>query len=104
VMAHRQAWELRRGPITSGLTIDHWRLNECLMPLEAPACSKLCVEHIRVVSALENMLASPNVVTTECKNGHPYTARNTYRWRDERKCRTCNRAAVNRHRKARGKR
>jgi len=108
--AHRVAWELLHGPIPSGLEIDHWRLNEVLLPGEQLRCSRRCVEHLRVVSKRENRLASPRATVVRasmaahhrnkvaCPHGHVYNEKNTYHARRNepgkehqahRMCKTC---------------
>ena len=86
--AHRVAWEEFRGPIPAGLHIDHLcRNRRCINP-----------DHMEPVTPRENTLrgtsiAVVNKVKTHCKSGHVYDEANTYRWRNRRHCRSCNRAA-----------
>ena len=87
VLAHRHAYELRRGPIPEGLTIDHLcRLPCCVNP-----------DHMEVVTMVENLRRSRspwanNARKTHCINGHPLSGDNLYisprRTRDCRACRT----------------
>jgi hypothetical protein len=91
-MAHRVAWELMRGPIPRGMTIDHL----CRMPL--------CVNpsHLEVVTLKENVLrgfGSPamNARKTHCLKGHPLTLDNVYLYRGSRSCRMCMRARFKRY-------
>jgi hypothetical protein len=83
--AHRVSYELAKGPIPDGLTLDHL------------CCVKLCVnpDHLEPVTALENirrwrvLVAKPG----HCIHGHEYTPENTYRrpLRPNRpECRKCN--------------
>ena len=58
IRAHRMAWELERGPIPEGMTIDHLCYNE--------GCVN--VDHMEVVSLQEN-LARRRVINNQ------YTAR-----------------------------
>ena len=89
VGAHRYAYELARGPIPDGLQIDHLCRNR--------ACVN--VAHMEAVTSAENTKRAvefwPSVLQTHCKNGHEFTAENTYRPipnSRRRHCRTCNRA------------
>jgi hypothetical protein len=86
--AHRAAYELLRGAIPSGLTIDHLcRNHSCVNP-----------EHLEAVTHEANVLRglSPSAIharKTHCIHGHPFDEANTYRtakgWRF---CKTCQRA------------
>jgi len=102
VRAHRFAWEQKHGPIPRGLQVDHWRMNEVLLPGETYRCSRLCVEHLRVVTCHENLHASPlrraawadtgrrererrSKIAT-CVRGHVFTS---VRPNGRRRCHTC---------------
>ena len=92
--AHRASWTALRGPIPSGLVIDHL----CRTPL--------CVnpEHMRVVTQRENTLSGRWAHKTHCVNGHPLVGDNivmhTRRGREpSRECRTCIAASVARRNK-----
>ena len=87
-LAHRVSYEHYKGPIPSGLCLDHLcRNRSCVNP-----------DHLEAVKQSENLLRSPiaqwsvNAKKTECPKGHQYTKENTltnkegYRW-----CRTCKR-------------
>jgi len=85
--AHRFAWELLRGPIPGGLTIDHLcRNRRCVNP-----------DHLEPVDCRTNLLrgvgpSAVNATKTRCVNGHPFDQRNTYVWKDgSRYCRECRR-------------
>ena len=97
--AHRYAYQLFRGPIPTGLTLDHLCKN------------RVCVNpwHLEPVSLRENLLRSSDTQATinakkrACINGHPFDKANTGtqgggRWRD---CRTCRRESQQRRRKER---
>lgn len=93
--AHRLAYELFVGPIPPGLTIDHVCWNKrCVNP-----------DHLRVLEHADNASRQRSAQATRCKNGHEFTAENTY-WRTpnctgKRQCRACNRDAVRRHKSRR---
>ena len=86
--AHRVAYELFSGPLIPGLVIDHLcRVRSCVNP-----------DHMEQVTSEENLARGTGYGPwrTRCKNGHEYTAENTYITPDRqvRVCRVCNRAAV----------
>lgn len=96
--AHRLAYEELVGPISEGMTIDHLcRVRRCVNPA-----------HLEEVTRGENVLrgdtlSARNLAKTHCKNGHEFTDENTIRRPSRpshRECRTCNRAADRRRRKA----
>jgi hypothetical protein len=65
--AHRLSWEMLRGPIPQGMTIDHLcRNRKCVRP-----------DHLEVVSRAENVRRE-NASRSHCPQGHPYAAVNTY--------------------------
>lgn len=86
-LAHRAAYELVRGPIPSGLQLDHLcRVKRCLNP-----------HHLEAVTPAENLRRSDaalgrRTAATACPSGHEYDDANTYYsaegWRC---CRECNR-------------
>ena len=88
VYVHRLAYELWRGPIPSGLDLDHLcRVRSCFNPA-----------HLEPVTRAVNtrrgdgpaLLARLNGSKTHCKSGHPFTAENTrQRPTGGRTCRTC---------------
>ena len=88
VRAHRLAWELYRGPIPSGMVMDHiCRVRCCVNP-----------EHLRVVTYRQNAIENSVSITAvnrhkaHCQRGHPFTDENTFPRRKGRECRTCRRA------------
>lgn len=83
-VAHRTAYELARGPIANGLTIDHLCFTKrCCNP-----------RHLDAVTMRVNVLRSNdhygiNSARTHCPSGHEYNEMNT-RWYDGRRyCRAC---------------
>jgi hypothetical protein len=85
--AHRAAWVIANGAVPDGYTVDHLcRVRNCINP-----------DHLEAVPHRVNCHRSPltrqsiNAAKTECKRGHPFDERNTYRYPDgRRECRTCN--------------
>jgi hypothetical protein len=84
-LAHRVAWELQRGPIPDGLTIDHLCHNRrCLN-----------VDHMDLVSAPTNSARGAGSSPLYCRAGHPLfgTLGDWDRRPDgKRRCKTCLRA------------
>jgi hypothetical protein len=92
VKAHRVAYQMVRGPIPSGLEIDHTCRNRaCVNPA-----------HLEAVTHLENMRrAQPwNVLLNRphCANGHPWMPETTsYHKSGARCCLVCNRQKCKRY-------
>ena len=85
VLAHRWAYEHFRGPIPSGLELDHLcRNRRCVNPA-----------HLETVTRMENMRRSPLMPMnrTHCPRGHPYNSENTRIGQNRnyvyRRCATC---------------
>lgn len=89
LLAHRAAYEVWKGPITSGLEVDHLcNVRRCVNP-----------EHLLAVPPLENKLRSDSIAMrnrhkTHCVRGHPFSGDNLRLERRpdggvRRVCRTC---------------
>jgi hypothetical protein len=84
--AHRAAYEIYKGPIPKGLTIDHLCRNvSCVNP-----------DHLEAVDLRTNLLRGNAVSAiaarqTHCVNGHPFDLFNTAFTRGFRVCRACGR-------------
>lgn len=97
--AHQRAYIVAYGPVPDGLEIDHLCMN--------PACCE--PTHLEAVTHQENMrraaaaglLGTGQGRKTHCPQNHPYDESNTYRWRNERQCRTCRNETTRRLRAAR---
>lgn len=82
--AHRVLYELHRGPIPTGMQLDHLcRQRSCVNPA-----------HLEVVTNRENGRrgnSPPAIVarTNHCKRGHEFTAANTRPTKHGRSCRAC---------------
>jgi hypothetical protein len=84
-VAHKGMYEIVKGPVPSGLELDHLcRTRACINP-----------DHLEPVTEKENCrrstsLASRRSRQTECLRGHPFDSANTYRTkRGWRQCRAC---------------
>jgi len=84
VLVHRVVYELLRGPIPLGLTLDHrCRVRSCLNP-----------NHLEPVTFRENILrgegpTAQHARKTRCPQGHPYDAENRQRFGRRRSCSIC---------------
>lgn len=93
--AHRVSWLLHRGPIPTGLQLDHLCRNRaCVNP-----------DHMEPVTVRENVLrgegpAARHARQTTCLHGHLFDEANTYPYRGGRRCRQCGRDAAAKKRAA----
>ena len=89
VKAHRLVYEVFKGPIPEGKTLDHLcRVRCCVNP-----------DHLEPVTGPENTKRGARASSTHCKRGHPLFGDNLMiagRVR-ERVCRTCRRMAWAKH-------
>lgn len=73
VLGHRWVWEFTNSPIPEGLTVDHLcRVKRCVNP------SHMEIVTQRVNGERSDSAAALNSRKTECVNGHPFDAANTY--------------------------
>jgi hypothetical protein len=94
VQAHRYAYELDRGSIPEGLTIDHLCHTEAVVECrDGSSCPhRRCVrpDHLEPVPLGDNIRRGGNATKTHCKRGHEFTPENTYVLkRGGRSCKTC---------------
>lgn len=97
IMIHRFVWVLHFGPIEDGLDINHLCTNR--------GCCR--IEHLEKITRKEHLHKTDvfkvyllHAAKTSCPHGHPYSADNTYYWKNQRtglvgrKCRECHRTKV----------
>lgn len=84
VQAHRFAYEDMRAEIPPGLNIDHLcSVRGCVNPW-----------HLEPVTQAVNVMRAQR--KPACPKGHPRTEENTYRYRNQMRCRPCKSAAKRR--------
>jgi hypothetical protein len=101
IYVHRFSYELHFGPVPSGLVVDHDCHNQDLACEGGFAClHRRCANpaHLDAITYSENTKRGAGTRkmrgATHCRNGHPYSDENTYRWEARphiRYCRTCHR-------------
>lgn len=96
-LAHRVVYELLRGPIPDGLTLDHVRARgcrhrHCVNPADLEPTT-LAVNIGRGAG-----VGVRNARKTHCARGHEFTPENTYLKGGKRSCRECGRQATRRWR------
>lgn len=84
MLAHRFSYELLRGPIPKGMTLDHRCRNT------------LCVNpwHLEIVTHRENVLRGEGIAAKQAKQnrciyGHDLAGENSYRYGRKRRCKVC---------------
>lgn len=86
LVAHRVSFTMFNGPIKEGLVLDHLCRNRgCVNP----AHLRECTDGENVTANGSKAFSRSNLEKTECPKGHPYDARNTYRYDGRRFCRAC---------------
>lgn len=95
--AHRVYYELIKGSVAPGLTLDHLCRNRwCVNP-----------DHLEPVSNRDNILrgesfSAVNARKTHCQKGHPFTPETTYLKKNgHRTCKTCHKETASRRRRTR---
>lgn len=80
-LGHRIAWFIAHGELpANGLTVDHLCRNR--------RCGR--IDHLRLLSNVENARLNGNAVKTHCKRGHAFSDENAYRdGKGHRRCRAC---------------
>lgn len=102
--AHRYAYLIAVGSIPDGMHIDHVCHSRDAQCAGGKGClHRRCVNpaHLEAVTPRENVLRSNGPAAlaarrTHCPQGHPYDEANTAWRQGRRKCRACDRAAVER--------
>lgn len=90
---HRAVWMVERGPVPSGLTVDHECHNaDPTCPGGVTCQHRACgeISHLSLKTAVENSRAASLIERTgKCGVGHPVSGINVYIVRGKPICRTC---------------
>ncbi len=105
--AHRAVYRKYRGPIPSGLQLDHMCHNADLTCPGGRSCMhRRCVnpDHLEPATTAENTGRAGWARRTHCGNGHPFEGTNLATRADGfRKCRQCHREYMRQYRKLKTK-
>ena len=93
---HRVEWIKANGPIAKGYVVDHTCHDPkvCDKALECPHRACINVEHMRLVTQQENIMAGRHSIDnrSHCNQGHPFIKENImFRKNGWRECAECNR-------------
>ena len=97
-LAHRIAYEWRKGPIPDGMQLDHLcRNHACVNPNHLEVVT--CKQNINRSTLVGKVWGEHQKALTHCINGHPFDFFNTYYRLDGsgRSCRACNRERMRRY-------
>lgn len=106
--AHRYAYEITKGPIPEGKTLDHLchnRDESCPGGSDCPHRKCVRPDHVEPASNIENVMrgkspAALNARKTHCVHRHEFTAENTIDYNGVRLCRACRKAnSLRRHKR-----
>ena len=90
--AHQVSYEQFKGPIATGLTIDHTCHNPATCVCGDGCLHRRCInpEHLEAVTTQVNSSRGKHAKATHCPQGHPYAGDNLILYRSgSRACRAC---------------